>query len=92
MYNHVVPQNNNYYRVHVYTETYSDRNGKLKKLHLIVHKNLHSFRARARATSIYTVHVLLLCTQYLLSSPSALRWCLDGNLLISEINKKRSFV
>ena len=89
MYNHVVPQNIE----HMYMCIY--RNGKLKKLHLTVHKDLHSFRARARAraraTSIYIVHVLL-CTQYLLSSLSALRWCLDGGLLISEINKKRSFV
>ena len=86
MYNHVVPQNIE----HMYMCIY--RNGKLKKLHLTVHKDLHSFRARARAraTSIYIVHVLLLYTQYLLSSPSALRWCLDGSLLISEI--KRSFV
>ena len=55
MYNHVVPQNIE----HMYMCIY--RTGKLKKLHLTVHKDLHSFRARARAraTSIYIVHVLL---------------------------------
>ena len=57
MYNHVVPQNIE----HMYMCIY--RNRKLKKLHLTVHKDLHSFRARARAraTSIYMyiVHVLL---------------------------------
>ena len=57
MYNHVAPQNIE----HMYMCIY--RNGKLKKLHLTVHKDLHSFRARARAraTSIYMyiVHVLL---------------------------------